>query len=180
MLDEHELLELIQTGQVYYGAAKRLVEMWAGQGVTESDARQNLESAFDAVPPADRDVKWGKRRGNIPRWVKQGYARVAKRRGKFFQALVDHLENAPLWKGVVRFNRFASTVRSAARSPQPGQTVGTVPCATRPIRSNAISVQSDGFPTASRPPCALFLAAVRLATLCKLARQPRMGWRGAP
>ena len=168
VLDEHELLELIQTGQVYYGAAKRLVEMWAGQGVTESDARQNLESAFDAVPPADRDVRWGKRRGNIPRWVKQGYARVAKRRGKFFQALVDHLENAPLWKGVVRFNRFAGTVEVCDPfPPQPGQTVGVYRALRDPADTleTLISVQSDGFPTASKTTVfdALFLAAVRHA-----------------
>src|SRR5262249_43293921 len=65
LLDENELLELISTAQSYYGAAKRLIALWAGQKVPESDAQQNLEGAFDAVPIADRDAKWTKRRSNI-------------------------------------------------------------------------------------------------------------------
>jgi predicted P-loop ATPase len=164
--DEHELLELIQTGQVYYGAAKRLLELWAGQKVPEDDAQQNLESAFDAVPVADRDTKWTKRRGNIPRWVKQGYARFAKRHGKFFQALVDHLENAPLWKGAVRFNRFAGNVEVCEPfPPQPGQTIGVYRALSDPADTleTMIVVQGDGFPTASKTTVfdALFLAATR-------------------
>jgi len=166
--DEHELLELIQTGQVYYGAAKRLIELWAGQKVPEADARQNLESAFDAVPVASRDTKWSKRRSNIARWVKQGYARVAKRQGKFFQALVDHLENAPGWKGAVRFNRFAGVVEVCDPfPPQPVQTVG----AYRPLNDPRdtlealICVQGNGFPTAGKGTVfdALLLAATRHA-----------------
>jgi len=102
------------------------------------------------------------------RWVKQGYARVAKRRGKFFQALVDHLENAPLWKGAVRFNRFAGTVEVCDPfPPQPGQTVGVYRALRDPADTleTLISVQSDGFPTASKTTVfdALFLAAVRHA-----------------
>src|SRR5262249_2080076 len=56
LLDENELLELIQTAQVYYGAAKRLIALWAGQKIPESDVQQNLEAAFDMVPVADRDA----------------------------------------------------------------------------------------------------------------------------
>jgi Virulence-associated protein E len=152
-LDEHELLELIQTGEVYYGAARRLIELWAGQGIAEGDARLNLEAAFDAVPVADRGKKWSKRRSNVPRWVKQGYARVAKRKGKFFSALVDYIENTPHWRGAVRLNRFTQTIEVCDPFPPlPGQAIG----AYRPLREpddlleTLICVQADGFPTARK------------------------------
>lgn len=167
-LDEHELLQLIRTGQAYYGAAKRLIALWAAQHMPEDDAKQNLEAAFDAVPPSDRDAKWLKRRGNIARWVTQGYARAAKRRGKFFQSLVDHLENTPLWRGAVRFNQFAGGVEVCDPfPPPPNRTNG----AYRPFRDPAdtlealISVQADGFGHAGKGTVydALFLAATRHA-----------------
>jgi predicted P-loop ATPase len=102
--------------------------------------------------------------------VKQGYARLAKRRGRFFQTLVDHLEHAPAWKGAVRFNRFAGVVEVADPFPPrsgAGQPVGEFRALQDPADTleTLICVQNDGFPNASKSTVfdALFLAATRHA-----------------
>jgi hypothetical protein len=147
-LDEHELLELIQTGQVYYGAAKRLLAMWAQQGIAEADAQSNLESAFAVVPIPQRDIKWNKRRGNIARWVKDAYARAAKKRG-YLRALVAHLEETLHWRGAIRLNRLTQAIEVCDPfPPQPGQTAHR----HRPLHDPAdilrmlMHIQESGFP----------------------------------
>ena len=57
-MDEGELLDVIHRGTHFWRPAKRLLSMWARQGVSEGDAANNLTSAFDAVPQAARGKKW--------------------------------------------------------------------------------------------------------------------------
>jgi hypothetical protein len=103
-MDQTELLEVIKSGEHYWRPAKCLLTLWARQGVSEADAESNLGAAFDAVPQPKRDKKWAKGKKAIPRWVEDIYARVTKRRGKYFSALVDFFENTP--PGAIRRNAF--------------------------------------------------------------------------
>jgi predicted P-loop ATPase len=165
-MDEAELLDVIHSGEHGWRPAKFLIDLWESQDVPESDAIANLEVEWDAIPTANRRPKWAQQRANIPRWVKQGYSRAARRKGKFFSALVDHFEN--VWKGAIRFNAFTQSVEVCdpfPPLPQPGQVVGDY----RPFRDpqdtleTLIAVQGGGFPAARKSSVfdAVFLAATR-------------------
>ena len=152
-MDEGELLDLIQHGAHYWGPAKRLLTMWARQGISQADAESNLAAAFDAVPVADRGKKWPKSRKSLGRWVKDIYARALKKRGSAtFVQLLAVLEDEPHWKGALRFNGFTETIEICTPfPPKPGQTPGF----HRAMRDEDVLealayLQSNGFPNAKK------------------------------
>jgi hypothetical protein len=153
-LDEPELLELIQTGQHYFRPARRLLEMWARQGITENDAQSNLESAFDAVPVGTRDKKWRKGRGAIPRWIQKTYARILKQPQAYLRGLVTYLTEERHWRGAVRLNKFSQTIEvCVAFPPQPGQSPGPSYRALldpEDVLEALMCVQENGFPRAGK------------------------------
>ena len=66
-LSEFELLDLIQTGEHYYGPASELARRWAYQGVPQADTENNLIAAFDNLSAAQQDRKWSKARSSVGR-----------------------------------------------------------------------------------------------------------------
>jgi predicted P-loop ATPase len=152
-MDEGELLDVIQSGAHYWRPAKRLLAMWARQGISQADAESNLTAAFDAVLPANRTKKWAPGRKAIPKWVKTAYAKAAKRLGKYFSALVDYIENTAHWRGAVRFNRFTQQIEvSDPFPPQMAQVIDRWRALRDPddTLEAMICVQADGFPTAGK------------------------------
>ena len=167
-MDEGELRDTIRSGAHGFRPAKYLIGLWEEQGVSETDAISNLEADFDQVPVANRDAKWKQGRNRIPKWVKQGYARAAKRKVRPFSALVDHFENHATWKNAIRFNSFANCVEvTDPFPPQAGWAPGS--SAYRPLKDPndvleaLIAVQADGFPKATKNGVfdALLVAATR-------------------
>jgi hypothetical protein len=125
-MDEGELLDVIQRGTHFWRPAKRLLSMWARQGVSQGDAENNLTSAFDALPQAARGKKWAKGRTAIPRWVKDCYAHALKQRpSAMFLRLLAKLEDEPHWRGALQTNAFTETIEVCTPfPPKPGQTPG--------------------------------------------------------
>jgi predicted P-loop ATPase len=153
-LDEGEALSVVEAGEHLWGPSKRFLQLCAQQGVTEADAENNLRAAFDRVPQGKRNKKWSKYRNSIPKWVRSVYTKVARRSRASFGALVDYLETAAHWQGVLRLNDLFQTVETALPfPPQSGQTVGTF---YRTLRDPAdvleavIAVQAGAFPHASK------------------------------
>jgi predicted P-loop ATPase len=152
-MTEQELLEVIQSGAHYWSPAKRVLTMWARQGMSTADAESNLAAAFDAVPVADRGKKWTKNKIRIPIWVKDCYERALRKKpSAAFLALVTKLEEEEHWKGALRTNAFTEVVEICQPfPPKPGQ-VSTV---YRPMRDEdgleALSYwQGNGLPNAKK------------------------------
>ena len=115
--------------------------------------RRILIAAFDQVPTAQRDRKWAKGKGDVGRWVRDAYNRSARKRGTFFREFVTYLEDDPLWRGAIRFNRFAQTIEvSDPFPPQPGQVINSYRALRDPvdILEALLVVQENGFPKAGR------------------------------
>ena len=183
-LNENELLELIQTGQVYYGAARRLIPIWAAAEMPEADVIANLQAAFNAVPQANRGPKWAKRFPNIPRWVKQGYAKVAKKRSTLLKALVAYFSDGPLWQGAVRYNEFTQTIELCDPfPPQPGRVIDHYRALREPgdVLRALIHVQDNGFPKTNQGAVwnALILAAEERTYHPVRAWLTQLRWDGA-
>ena len=178
-MDESELLDVIQSGAHYWGPAKRLLTMWARQGIKEPDAESNLASAFDAVPIADRGKKWAKSRKDIPRWVKECYARALKRRGSaMFLQLLAKTEDEPHWKAALCANAFTETIEVS--DPFPPK-LGQMPGFHRAMRDeDALEAlaywQANGFPRVKKGTVwdVLLLAATRNSY------HPVRGWLEGP
>lgn len=101
-MTEQELLDVIESGAHYWGPAKRLLTLWARQGISQGDAESNLTSAFDSVPAADRGAKWAKYRKRIPTWVADCYAKALKvRKTAAFVQLLDAIKGEPHWHRAV-------------------------------------------------------------------------------
>ena len=106
-MTERELLDVLNTGQHYWNPAKRLLMMWAKQGIGQGDAESNLTSAFDSVPQASRGKKWAKERAKIRRWVQDCYAKALKtHKTPAFAQLLAALEGEPHWHRAVLANAF--------------------------------------------------------------------------
>ena len=165
-MDEGELLDVIQSGAHYWGPAKRLLMMWARQGVSEADAASNLAGAFDAVPQADRGKKWAKTRKALSRWVKDCYARALKKRGSAtFLQLLAKIEDEQHWKGALQTNAFTETIEVCTPFPPK---LGQMPGFHRAMRDeDALEAlaywQANGFPNVKKGTVwdVLILAAAR-------------------
>lgn len=122
-MTEPELLDVIRSGAHYWNPAKRLLAMWAKQGVSQGDAESNLISAFDDVPAADRGKKWTKEKAKIRRWVQDCYAKALKvNRTPAFAQLLAALEGEPHWHRAVLANAFTNQTEICTPwPPRPGQ-----------------------------------------------------------
>jgi hypothetical protein len=109
-LSEADLKELIKGSVVYYDAGFELATRWAYQGIPEADAEANLNDLFDEVPAPQQDRQWQKAKASIDRWIQKAYARVAKRKGTAFRALVMYLANDDQLRGAIRLNLFTQQI----------------------------------------------------------------------
>jgi hypothetical protein len=133
-MDLAELLDVVESGEHFWRPSKHFAEKCAEQRVSENDAVANLTAAFDAVPQAKRGKKWAPGYKSIPKWVKAAYAKVAKRKGRRFAAVVDFVENHADWQGALRLNEFTGVTEvPEVFPPKPGQQFTTYRALRRPI-----------------------------------------------
>jgi putative DNA primase/helicase len=79
--DEAALLDAIIGGESYHQSCVRLVGLWAQQGVPFLDSEKRLFDAFDRVEAFGRDARYHDRRDDVPRIVRDIYAKEAEQRG---------------------------------------------------------------------------------------------------
>jgi predicted P-loop ATPase len=152
-LSEFDLRELIKQSQAYYDPAFELACRWAYQDIPAADTEANLRDLFDEVPQAQQDRQWSQARGSIGRWVQKAYAKIAKKKGIYFRALVTHLGEDENWRGSIRFNLFTQQIElSDPYPPQSGQPIGTYRALRDPvdILETMMCVQENGFPKAGK------------------------------
>lgn len=95
VLNEEALLEAITTGASYHAASVRLLGRWARQGVAYMVARQRILTAFETIPEAARDARWGVRYNDIDRCLEDIYG--AEAQAKDQRQRPATLEEPPKW-----------------------------------------------------------------------------------
>jgi predicted P-loop ATPase len=152
-LSRDELRDLILNRQHDFGPGNELLRRDAYDEVPQADAETSLRDIYDKIPPAQQDRAWSKARSSVSRWAQHVYARVAKRKGRFFSSVVGHFAEDERWRLSIRFNRFTQQIEVCDPFPPPGgQPVGAYRSLRDPvdILEAMMAIQEEGFAKAGK------------------------------